>query len=57
MQGHDSDKEERYLYYATFSIPECWKRGHAALAVVYHEDPEALLEEHFQLLKDSPYIH
>lgn len=57
MQGHDSDKEERYLYYATFSIPECWKRGHAALAVVYHEDPEALLEEHFQLLKNSPYIH
>lgn len=31
MQGHDSDKEERYLYYATFNIPECWEDWRAAL--------------------------
>lgn len=31
--------------------------GSVALAVVYHEDPEVLLEEHFQLPKNSPYIH
>lgn len=54
MQCHDNDKETSVLCHIQY--PRMLE-GRIALAVVYHEDPEVLLEEHFQLLKNFPYIH
>lgn len=54
MQYHDKE-----IYIMPYSISQnaAREKWHAAVAVVYYEDPEILLEEHFQLLKNSPHIH